>query len=488
MKVRKFISRNTSAGLAQVRAKLGVNAVILSTRTTTEGVEILAVAEHEMGAVLTPSAEDLANASPTIELPAPLKARVATRPGSVTTPKASLSITNESKPFSFADFLRQPLLQSEPLRQQAHETKPRTPIKHQLFLDTPAGPPTMRKPERATPDAPVLAEIKALRSFMEERLEKLVWTDSLRRRPLAAALMCEMLGAGFSTALARAATEALPDDFSGSQARGWVRARLAPMLVCAGAADDMVERGGRYALTGPTGVGKTTTTAKIAARCVVRYGAQSLGLVTTDSYRIGAQDQLRIYGKILGVSVHTAPDALALNQVLDTLRDKRLVLIDTMGIGQRDERVAEQLAILDECKVGRVLLLAATSQLEIFEDVIEAYDARHGDAGDLQLRTDNGVILTKVDEAVKLGSVVDTLIRHKLRLQYVGTGQRVPEDLHLPDRDTLLDDALRVKGGPLALTKHEATLLLAEPLSQTVSDAARRDFIESHSDAGFAHA
>ena len=542
MKVRKFIARNAGAGLAQVREQLGAEAVILSTRNTSEGVEILAIGERDLDAVIAPSDRDIVRAAPGVHVhglpsgqsgksvPSIAKARSAVftaapsavftaapsavftaAPSAVPTPAPEAALApnaapasnaahapgtahralsaqakhapvqtravpapkqSEPKPFSFADFLREPAQAPAEPEQAVPDTSAHPQIRHQLFVDEFArlssAPAALEAPLLDSADTPVLTEIKALRDLMEERLETLSWSDSLRRRPLAATLMREMLGAGFSPQLARAILEPLPDDFGVRQARAWLRSRLTPALSHADASDDIVERGGRYALTGPTGVGKTTTTAKLAARCVVKYGAQSLGLITTDSYRIGAQDQLRIYGKILGVPVHTAADALALDQALDTLRDKRLVLIDTVGIGQRDERVAEQLAMLNECKINRVLLLAATSQLEILEDVIIAYEQR-GSAESFSA----GVILTKTDEAVKLAPAIDALIRHKLRLQYVSCGQRVPEDLHVPDCDSLLERALRSnKTGPLALSRDEAALLFAMPLSKSKSESA----------------
>jgi len=197
-----------------------------------------------------------------------------------------------------------------------------------------------------------------------------------------------------------------------------------------------VERGGVYALVGPTGVGKTTTTAKLAARCVVKYGAQSLGLITTDSYRIGAQDQLRIYGKILGVQVYTAQSEADLAQLLSTLSRKHLVLIDTVGMGQRDDRLAEQTRMLAQSDVRRILLLNAVAQAETLEDVARNYrgDGLHG------------AIITKLDEAVKLGGVLDVVIRHKLTLHYLATGQRVPEDLFLAESPGLLRRCLKPTG------------------------------------------
>jgi flagellar biosynthesis protein FlhF len=289
---------------------------------------------------------------------------------------------------------------------------------------------------RGDADPALVQKIQDLSRKIEESLEKLTWSESARRRPLRAELARALLEAGFGAALARSLTERLPDDFGAEQARAWAAAALAKNLRCAAEAGDLVARGGVYALVGPTGVGKTTTLAKLAARCVVRHGADSLGLVTTDSYRIGAFDQLRIYGRILGVAVHAASDEAALEDALAALAGRRLVLIDTVGIGQRDARMREHLALLARPRVERVLVLSAASQAEAIEDAILAYR----DSGIA------GVALTKIDEAVKLGGALDAAIRHKLALLAVANGQRVPEDLHPARAAYLVDRALRWRG------------------------------------------
>ncbi len=281
----------------------------------------------------------------------------------------------------------------------------------------------------------ILDEIKSLRSLMEGRGETpRSPAPSNGTHIVPAMLRRELLAAGWHTTVTDAALDGLPINLPVVQARDWIEARLSRSLACAAADEDIIETGGVFALTGPTGVGKTTTAAKLAARCAVRYGAKSVGLITTDTYRIGAPDQLRIYGKILGVPVHTVHDFDWLHRTLDMLRDRRLILIDTIGMGQRDGRVKENLDFLDECRVKRLLLLAAPSQPETQEEVVEFYRGR----------TAVGTILTKVDEAVKLAPTISVLLRFKQRLRYVANGQRVPEDLHIPDPSKLIRIALRV--------------------------------------------
>ncbi|HRO58272.1 MAG TPA: flagellar biosynthesis protein FlhF, partial [Burkholderiaceae bacterium] len=157
-----------------------------------------------------------------------------------------------------------------------------------------------------------------------------------------------------------------------------------------------------------------------------------VGLITADVYRIGAQDQLRTFGRLLGVPVHVAHDVSMLADLLQLFRSRKLVLIDTAGVGQRDERVGELLAALSSTHVRKIVVLNAAMQAEAIEEVVDAYQARRS----------AGVVVSKVDEAVQLGSLLDCLIRHKLPLQGIANGQRVPEDWHRPDAGVLVDLAL----------------------------------------------
>jgi flagellar biosynthesis protein FlhF len=226
----------------------------------------------------------------------------------------------------------------------------------------------------------------------------------------------------------------LPDDLQTPEGRKWLASAFNRRLRTLTAENDLIDRGGVFALVGPTGVGKTTTTAKLAARCVVRYGAEKLALLTTDGYRIGAHEQLRIYGRILGVPVHVVRDSEDLRRTLSELRGKHMVLIDTVGMSQRDRMVAEQAAMLMRAgDVKRLLLLNATSRGDTLDDVIRSYAGE-----DIA-----GCILSKVDETAALAPALDAVVRHGLLLAYVANGQRVPEDLHLPNRTYLLHRAFK---------------------------------------------
>ena len=266
------------------------------------------------------------------------------------------------------------------------------------------------------------------------------WFEATRRRPGQMRLLRNLLGCQFSPALARTLVELLPADYAEAQADEWLRQMLMRALASVNrGAGQVVEgertlfdEGGVFALIGPTGVGKTTSIAKIAAHHVLRHGPRSLALITADVYRIGAQEQLRAFGRMLGVPVQVAQDRDVLQQLLKEHEQSRLVLIDTAGIGQRDDRVSQLTSALEVSQVRRVLVMNAAAQPGSIEEVLGAFSARDT----------AGVLLSKVDEAVGLGACLDALVRHRLPLLGYADGQRVPEDYHAVDFSRLVGLAL----------------------------------------------
>ncbi len=281
--------------------------------------------------------------------------------------------------------------------------------------------------------AQMLDELRSVKGLIEDRFGALAFMEKLQRDPRQAQLSQRLLECGFSPALVRKLLASLPAD--GDEA-AWASGVLERNLATGDREAPLEDIGGVYAFIGATGVGKTTSTAKLAAAFSARHGANNLGLVTLDAYRMGAQEQLRAYGRILGVPVHTAHDRASLEDLLELLSSKKLVLIDTGGMAQRDTRTPEMLEMLSHPSVQRLLVVNAAAQGETIEDVLVAYRAA-------QCR---GVVLTKVDEAVKLGPALDALIRHRQKVLAVANGQRVPEDWHRLSSATLVQRALRAAG------------------------------------------
>ena len=425
MNARKFVAATSREALQMVKQALGAEALILSNRAVPAGVEITALPPQDMPQRTC--------------APAP---REHPGPDHAAGPSHA-SASGGARVQAF----RPPHVDPEnvirgPQRKESGGTRPQGGRHDQASVAPPPADETA-----------VMTELKAMRGLFESHLAALSWSDSARRSPLRMKFTRLMLGAGFSPALARRVLPKMPDDYGEEQGWKWLVEVLARNVPVVPREDNLVSRGGVYAIVGPTGVGKTTTTAKLAARCVVRFGADKLALLTTDGYRIGAQDQLRTYGRILGVPVHVIQDEASLTGAIASLRDKHLVLIDTVGMGQRDVRVIEQVSMLANAGAGRVLVLNSTAHGETIEEVIQAFRTR-----DL-----SGCILSKSDEAVRMGIALDAVLRHRLPVHFVANGQRVPEDLHEPNAKYLVHRALKAPAPaePFRLADDEFPLVIA---------------------------
>jgi flagellar biosynthesis protein FlhF len=400
MNVKKFTAPTSREALRKVREALGPDAVILSNRAVDGETEILALASDDVASIASPAPDT------EMAAPAPSLQHLAEPP----------------RPQSYAN-------------RRAPEPQPQFDMTAMTSMVSAA---IAQATESAAAEmSGMMSEMRAMRGLMESQLAELSWSASQQRSPHKAAVLKEMLGAGFSATLSRYLLDKLPADKDAADSLRWVKNVLGRNLSVMTDEDAILDKGGVFALVGPTGVGKTTTTAKLAARCVMRHGPEKLALITTDAYRIGAHEQLRIYGKILGVMVHAVKDEADLRIALKELKNKHTVLIDTIGMSQRDQMVATQVAMLNESgtDVKRLLCLNATSTHETLNEVVRAYQGSGL----------HGVIMTKLDEAASIGSVLDVLVRQKLNLFYISNGQRVPEDLHMADRAMLVDRAFRGK-------------------------------------------
>lgn len=448
MNVRKFIAATARDALRKVKETLGPDAIILSNRGIPGGVEIMAVAAVDMAMIVPAPVRD---ASPSVD----------DYTVSLSTPAQQLNVPKPVPAPETRPVAKSPVL---PVTQTTRPLPPLAP-RPAPKMDLPPKSATAKTEAEVVPAA-VMDEIRSLRRIVEQHLAGFAWGEATRSEPVKTEVLRQMLDSGFSPQFSRELLEDLPRELDASQALAWVKGGADRSLRTINAEHDIVDRGGIYALVGPTGVGKTTTTAKLAARCVLRHGASKVALVTTDGYRIGAHEQLRIYGRILGVSVHLVKDAEDLRQTLQDLRHKHMVLVDTMGMSQRDRLVGEQVAMFGASNVKRLLLLNATARGDTLDDVVRAYTGP-----DLA-----GCILTKVDEAASLATSLDVIIRHGLRLHYVSNGQRVPEDLHLPNRSYLMHRAFKdvPENSPHRLDGVEPGLMMANSNASNVAAGGHR--------------
>lgn len=523
MNVKRFTARTSRDALSLVRQALGDDAVVLSTKPSVDGVEVLAMAPEGMRQV-----EQLAAKAPTVSAPNVVSAKAAAArleptlpPAPIDEDVAKLSMST----LSFQDYVRERLLRrrqnainprdarAEPASAPAHHVAtervavqpaaamprlaepeptpaaaPASVLEQRMSDRTPAATPSLRDVQREVPReivrpaqdirVPGLAdefapqsarrdqedmmnELRSMKGLIEERFGALAFMEKMQRQPAQARMTQKLLDCGFSPALIRKLGDSLPAQVADESV--WAANVLEHNLSTAESEAPLEDQGGVYALVGATGVGKTTTTAKIAAAFATKYGASNLGLITLDAYRIGAHEQLRAYGRILGVPVHTAHDRASLEDLLELLGGKKMVLIDTAGMAQRDSRTRELLDMLSHRSIKKLLVVNAASQGETIEDVIVAYRAS----------ACAGVVLSKMDEAVKLGPALDALIRHRVKVIGVANGQRVPEDWHRLSANALVHRALRASGGSAyKLDASDVNLIFTAPHGSAANRSA----------------
>jgi flagellar biosynthesis protein FlhF len=275
------------------------------------------------------------------------------------------------------------------------------------------------------------SELNGIRRLLEQRLSGLAWDQFSRRTPVQASLWERLNAMGVPASLSKSLLDALKPEFTAAEAWRFAIASLSRKVPVAG--KDLAAQGGVFALLGATGVGKTTTIGKLATRHVLEHGADSVALVTTDSYRVAAHEQLRTFGRILGINVRVVDETHSLRQILDSLRHKSLVLIDTAGLHASDPSLQAQLKMLQACpEVQNLLVLACTSQAAVLHNAVRTYSP----AGL------SGCILSKLDEAGPMGDALALVIDRQLPVVYETHGQSIPDDIKVAQAHNLVSKAV----------------------------------------------
>ena len=443
MKIKRIFAKDMRQAIRQVRDEHGPEAVILSSKTVTGGVEVISAIDFDQE---TMEAELAGSTGAGRESPACRGDADSTDFAHLLRRTAAHPPSGRSAGVSGSGF-------SVTVDDSCEEDLERTFTSAIPFADTAgAGGHTderrarsgRQRDERSALAAvewtqePAIqemrSELKTLRSLFENQLSLMDWQQTGRRHPVRALVLRQLSEMGFGPDVCRKVADRVAEDVSPELALRHALAIITRHLPVGG--DALLDEGGVVAVVGATGVGKTTTVAKLAARFTLRHGRQHVALVSTDNFRIGAQDQLRNFARILGVAVHTADSGDELGRVLAELDDRRLVLIDTAGMSQRDLRLAEQFNALRGQKktVQSYLVLSAGTQLSGLDQTARAF----------RKVAPSGCILTKVDEATSLGPALTVMLRHRLPAAFLGVGQRVPEDLQPARGDRLVQHAVRV--------------------------------------------
>jgi flagellar biosynthesis protein FlhF len=449
MNIRRFVATDMREALNAIRTELGADAVMLSTRKLSTGVEVIAAIDYD---------DSLFPREPR---QSPLAAAPRSRPEPDDEDEADADDEEDEDDEDDGDFdldddrderrsgdhdsddgadeLEDYERAAAAVRLAAVQRATQEAAEAQGVLAAEraaASAAVLQSSANTAANEAVAGEIKDLRRLLETQLASLAWSDLNRDAPVRARLLREMAKFGVDAVLARQLAHEIPPDLGSQEALRALVRRFGERLPLA--QWDMADHGGVFAVVGPTGVGKTTTIAKIAARFVLRHSVDELGLVSTDTYRIGARQQLANFARILRAPMHVAESSEELRRVLDGFSSKKLVLIDTAGMSQRDVRLASQFETLrvEGHRVRTVLALSAGADRGCLAEALKVFQSANPEA----------LIVTKLDEAAALGGVLSLAIRAALPIAYLSDGQRVPEDLHLaaPKRFWLMHNAVRL--------------------------------------------
>ncbi|KFZ36887.1 flagellar biosynthesis regulator FlhF [Shewanella mangrovi] len=440
MKIKRFFAKDMRTALAQVKDTLGSDAVIMSNKKVTGGIEIVAAVDYDEPQPKTAPPQTAIFSDISDDKVSIGHVKTETRPAKAAAPAAD----------SLQALLER---QHARLKQQINDNN----AQQTVAAETPAWALGLDKPQQPEPRnvadslsfnnhnasknnnakqskelESMREELASIRNLLTHQMNALMKDQKNRTDPVGAMLERKLLEAEFSPAVS-AQLASLSEHYTPADLVRALPQALANLLDNKG--DDVVRQGGIVALVGPTGVGKTTTLAKIAARFVAHHGPDSVVLITTDHYRIGAFEQLATYGKIMGCPVKQANDLKELEQIVYQFRNRKLVLIDTAGMGQRDMRLCEQLdnlAANSRLPIRSYLVLSSTGQRRVLEEAVTHFQR-------IPLA---GAILTKLDESVSLGAALSVLIQSGLSLSYITDGQRVPEDMQVADTLSLAKQAL----------------------------------------------
>ncbi|KTT39047.1 flagellar biosynthesis regulator FlhF [Pseudomonas oryzihabitans] len=416
MQVKRFFAADMRQAMKLVRDELGPDAAILGNRRVAGGIELTAALDYQAPAPAAPNAELQAELRKTHAKIAQAHADLSIRAPGV--PSAAPKDKQLLGAISAADSRREPVI-----------APPRAPQPAAAAATASAAPADRRALEA------MRSELSGLRELLEVQLGSMAWTQVQSTRPQQAGLWRRLQRMGLPADLARHLLDSVAKIQEPRHAWRMLLANFAQLAKTTDA--KILEEGGIVAFVGPAGMGKTTSLAKLAASYVLKYGPQSLALVSMDSFRIGAQEQIKTLGRILDVPVTLVDPGQSLAQALAPLARKRLVLIDTAGMPANDPALKAQLEALAnrQLKIRNYLVLGVTSQSQVLKSAYHSY-RRCGLSG---------CVLTKLDEAASLGEALGLAITQRLPVAYIADGPRIPDDLHAARSHQLVSRAVSLQ-------------------------------------------
>ena len=454
MKIKRFVAKDMRTALDEVKEFLGPDAIIMSNKKVAAGVEIVAAIDPDAAtppgvAVRSRSDEESqASLSPMAQLSARQAAmqqepKAASRAEEQVDSLRALLERQMTKQGAGSAAKQDSIAkgkgaerQNSGIQQKQHAQQSMNGhAQHVNMQELNALQEKQQQRIQAEFEA-MRSEMLSMRELLQHQVSGLMWQELARSEPVRALVIDHLKQMGLSAAMADQLACFMPEDISEHEAWDAALELLAGQLTTGN--NDIMRKGGVIAIVGPTGVGKTTTVAKLAAQYAKKHGAEQVALITTDTFRIGAHDQLATFGRIIGCPVRQAKDSDELAVLLHQFSNRGLVLIDTAGMSQRDVRLAEKLAALVQdslVKIKSYLVLSATAQARVMQESVEHFKR-------IPL---SGCIFTKLDECLSLGEIINAALQNALPVCYLTNGQRVPEDIRIARADEIVAQAEKLR-------------------------------------------
>lgn len=391
MQIKRYVAEDMRQALKRVRDEQGPDAVILSSRQIADGLEVVAAVDYDETLI-----------DQTLQ-------KTALPPRAAAAARSPLARTRRRPPPQAASSLR-----PAPPRDQ----------------DSLSG---MRE------------EIKALRRMLECQLSSLAWNDFSRQSPVRADLLRNLLHLGLPSPLAQDLTARIPAD-ERDPARAWQQALAEFAHKVPVATADPLAAGGVMVLVGPTGVGKTTAIARLAAHYAQIHGSEHVAMVSTDNSRPGAQECLFSAGRLLNIPVYPAAGVDEVQDRLARLAHIRIVLVDTAGAARDDHCIRDSagFARAGGRPVTRYLVLAANAQIQALEEAVMLYSGQPL----------SGIIATKLDESASLGGLLSVIAESGLSLSLVSDSANLSRPLRTLSSRKLVKRAVALmRGSPRRMDK-----------------------------------
>lgn len=449
MKIKRFVAKDIRQAMRMVKDELGADAVIMSNKSVDEGVEIVAARDFDEQAIQN----KLSSQSPSTGTTGKVTEKRKIELTDFDADKNNLHIVSSSRKRGADGVEPKRPLQRNTEQYVGYAEKISLAAEKNKAIQTRNSHMGRQSPVRATKQfnnivreeikqqsaampeqfmQEMRKEINDLKLALDTKLSEVSWNQGVQANSVRDELLQKLNLMGFSKKLSTKVANRLENHKALDMAFEKAKDMLANVLPVID--DDLLEHGGVVALVGPTGVGKTTTIAKLAAQFILKHGAGQVALITTDNYRIGAHEQLSTYGRLLDIPVRVATNAEELREHIDSFKNIPLVLIDTAGMSQRDMRLGEQIQTLqqDDVLIDTYLVMSAATQYKAMNEIINAF----------KVFKPKSSILTKLDETVAQGSTLSASIEQQLPISFMTNGQQVPEDIYFPDAFTLIEECV----------------------------------------------